>query len=164
MNEYVPIIVSVIAGLFALWSAVFTWRLKQSSDKKMRDIGKEEAAYNELKSLYIKIHQTFEDLIKETRSYGKSDLNAKFSALTAEVRMLASPEAITKYQQVSDLYQEWAPLYFRAYPAPQNGFMIIQAPDPTLKYKEPEKVAYDQFYEKYQDFIEHLRSEIAVNT
>lgn len=164
MNEYVPIIVSVIAGLFALWSVIFTWQLKQSSDKKNRNLGKEEAAYNDLKSLYIKIHQSFEDLIKETRSYGKSDLNARFSALTAEMRLLASPEAIAKYHQVSELYQEWAPLYCRAYPPSKNGIMIIQSPDPTLKYKEPEKVAYDRFYEKYQDFINHLRSEIAVNT
>ncbi|MGI2114405.1 hypothetical protein ACRN9G_12530 [Shewanella frigidimarina] len=164
MNDYVPIIVSVIAGLFALWSAVFTWRLKQSSDKNMRDLGKEEAAYNELKSLYIKIHETFEDLIKKTRTHGNSDLNSRFSSLTAEVRMLASPEAITKYFQVADLYQEWASLYLKAYPEPKNGIMMIQSPDPTLKYKEPEKDAYDRFYKEYQNFIDHLRTEIAVNT
>ena len=159
-----PIIVSVIAGLFALWSAVFAWRLKQSSEKRLRELSKEESAYKELKSLYIKIHETFEDLIKETQTYGKKELSSRFSTLTAEVRMLASEDAIAKYQQVSDLYQEWAPLYQQAYPAPKDGILIIQSPDPTLKYKEPEKVAYDLFYEEYQNMVNCLRSEIALNT
>jgi len=164
MKEYVPIIVSVIAGLFALWSAVFTWRLKQFSEKRMREQSKEETVHDELKSLYIKIHETFEDLIKETRNYGKSDLNSRFSTLTAEVGILAPAEVISRYQQVADLYEEWAPLYLKAYPAPKNGFLLIQSPDPTLKYKEPEKEAYDRFYEEYKNLVNCLRSEIAVNT
>ena len=164
MKEYVPILVSVIAGLFALWSAVFTWRLKQSSEKKMHELSKEEATYNELKSLYVKIHETFEDLIKGTRNYEKSDLNSRFSTLTAEVGILASAEVIDKYHQVADLYQEWAPLYLKAYPAPKNGVLLIQSPDPTLKYKEPEKEACDRFYEEYKNLVKCLRSEVGVNT
>ncbi|RUR28080.1 hypothetical protein [Vreelandella nanhaiensis] len=164
MKEYVPIIVSVIAGMFALWSAVFTWRLKQASDKRMRELSKEEAAHNELKALYVKIHETFEDLIKESRNYKKSDLNSRFSTLTAEVGLLASTEVVGRYHRVADLYQEWAPLYLKAYPAPKNGVLLIQSPDPTLKYKEPEKEAYDRFYEEYSNLIKSLRGEIGVNT
>tara|TARA_R100000687_G_C6449567_1_gene164519 strand:- start:1942 stop:2436 length:495 start_codon:yes stop_codon:yes gene_type:complete len=160
MKDYVPIIVSVIAGLFALWSAVFTWRLKQASEKKIRELSREESIYAELKSLYIKIHETYEDLIKETRGYGKSSLNSRFSKLTAEVQMLASPEVIERYKRVSELYQEWAPLYLKAYPPPKNGVLLIQSPDPTLKYKEPEKEAYDSFYDEYNNLVKSLRSEI----
>ena len=106
MKEYVPIFVSIIAGVFAVGSAIFTWNLKQSSEKRIRELSKEDKVYSESKSLYIKIHEIFEDLIKETRAHDKSNLNSRFSKLTAEVGILAPQELISKYQKVADLYQE----------------------------------------------------------
>ena len=151
---------SVIAGLFALWSAVFTWRLKQLSEGRMRELSKEESAYSELKALYIRVHETFENLIKETRNHGKSNLNSQFSALTAEVGILASEEVRNAYQTVAELYHEWEPLYLKAYPEPKDGVHLIRAPDPTLKYKEPEKDAFDRFYTEYKNLVRCLREEV----
>lgn len=167
MKEYIPIIVSVLAGLFALFSAVTAWRLKHNSDEKVREALAKDSAYKELKDLYVTVHETFEELIKETKSHGSSDLSSRFSKLTAELQMIASDKVMENYLQVADSYSDWASLFHKAYPAPKkigdSSYIMLQSPDPTLKYKEPEKVAYDKFYDGYQELIKTMRSEVAVN-
>jgi len=69
-----------------------------------------------LEALYIKIHEMIEELIKTTKAYEKTDLNSKFSNLTAEVRMIATQSIVNKYNHVAGLYDDWASLYIKAYP------------------------------------------------
>jgi hypothetical protein len=56
-------------------------------------------------------------------------------------------------------------LYFKALPAPQKigdqTYITIQSPDPTLKYKQPKKEAYDKFYSSYEELIKLMRVELA---
>lgn len=161
MKEYVPIIVSVVAGFLAMVSAFFAWKLKQSSESEIRAISKQDMRHSELKLLYIKINENFEALIKNTKLHSEENLNSKFSNLTAEVRMLASEHVVQMYLSVADLHHEWAALYFKAYPPVKNGILIIQSPDPTLKFKVPEKVAYESFYNEYQKLILAMRTELS---
>lgn len=167
MKEYLPVIVSVLAGLFALFSAITTWRLKHSSDEKVRNALAKDSAYKELKNLYVTVHEMFEELIKETKSYESSDLSSRFSKLTAELHMIASDKVIESYLEIADNYTEWVDLFHKAYPAPKkigdSSYIMLQSPDPTLKYKEPEKVAYDKFNDGYQELIKTMRAEVAVN-
>jgi hypothetical protein len=162
-----PVIISVLAGLFALFSVITTWRLKHSSDEKVREALAKESAYKELKILYVTVHEMFEELIKETKSYESNDLSRRFSKLTAELQMIASDKVIESYLKIADNYSEWGDLYRKAYPAPEkigdSSYIMLRSPDPTLKYKEPEKVAYDKFYNGYQELIKTMRSEVAVN-
>lgn len=166
MKEYIPIIVSIIAGIFAISSAIFTWKLKQSSEKSLRTLSKKDKHHNELKTLYIKVHEMFEEAIKAIQEYKNNDLNSRFSTLTAEIKMIASKEVIEKYNQVAALCDDWAALYYKAYPAPKNGYNIIYSKisDPTLHHKDPEKNAYNQFYVEYEHLIELMRSELANET
>ncbi|MGS0725122.1 hypothetical protein ACVBKF_02960 [Shewanella sp. 0m-11] len=167
MKEYLPVIVSVLAGLFALFSAITTWRLKHNSDENVRTALAKDSAYKELKDLYVKVHEMFEELIKETKTYKSSDLSSRFSKLTAELHMLASSEVVEVYLEIADDYSDWAYLYNKAYPAPEkigdSSYIKVQYPDPTLKYQEPEKLAYDKFYKGYQGLIKTMRSEVAIN-
>jgi hypothetical protein len=119
-----------------------------------------------LEALYIKVHEMMEELIKTTKYYEKTDLNSKFSKLTAEVRMIASPSITKKYNYVANLYDDWASLYIKAYPKPKNGFQIIYSSnsDPTKKYKKPEEEAYQKFYQEYESLIKEMRSEIQNKT
>ncbi|MBU0626062.1 hypothetical protein KKH82_01185 [Patescibacteria group bacterium] len=119
-----------------------------------------------LEALYIKVHEMMEELIKTTKSYKKTDLNSKFSKLTAEVNMIASPSIAKKYNNVADLYNDWASLYNEAYPEPKNGIQIYYSSnaDPTEKYQKPEKEAYEKFYQEYENFIKEMRFEIQNET
>ncbi|MCB4762135.1 MAG: hypothetical protein LGB78_09845 [Sulfurovum sp.] len=119
-----------------------------------------------LEALYIKVHEMLEELIKTTKSHKKTDLNSKFSKLTAEVRMVASPSITKKYNYVADLYNNWASLYIKAYPKPKNGIQILYSSnsDSTKKYQEPEKEAYEKFYQEYENLINEMQSEIQNET
>jgi len=119
-----------------------------------------------LEALYIKIHEMMEELIKTTKAYEKTDLNSKFSKLTAEVRMIASPSIAKKYNNVADLYDDWASLYIEAYPEPKNGIQILYSSnsDPTKKYQKPEKEAYQKFNQECENLIQEMRSEIQNET
>lgn len=160
MKEYLPIIVSIISGLFAIVVIIFKWIFKKSTDKQLRALSQ----FDELKNLYIKTYEMFEELIKVTKNHKESDLNSQFSKLTAEINMLAPIEIIEKYKLVADLYEEWANFYPKAYPPSKNGYKIIYSKsiDPTLKYKELEKNSYEIFYKEYKDLCELIRSQIKI--
>lgn len=119
-----------------------------------------------LESLYIKIHEMMEELIKTTKTYEKTDLNSRFSKLTAEVRIMATQSIVNKYNAVADLYDDWASLYIKAYPEPKGGIQLIYSSnaDPTKKYQKPEKEAFENFYKEYEDLIKEMRSEIGNKT
>lgn len=132
---------------------------RNNSNNKLSQKEKSEA-------LYIKIHEMIEELIKATKNYEKTDLNSKFSKLTAEVRMIATQKIVNRYNNVADLYDEWSSLYFEAYPEPKNGISILYSSnaDPTKKYKEPEKEAFEIFYNEYEELIKEMRFEIRNKT
>ncbi|RLA84139.1 MAG: hypothetical protein DRG78_02305 [Epsilonproteobacteria bacterium] len=139
-----------------LFGALIAQELRSSSsDNKLSQKEK-------LEALYIKIHEMIEELIKATKAYEKTDLNSKFSKLTAEVRMIATQSIVNKYNDVADLYNDWASLYIEAYPEPKGGIQILYSSnaDPTKKYQKPEKEAFENFYKEYEKLIKEMRSEI----
>ena len=84
--------------------------------------GKTSKKKEKLEALYTKVHEMMEELIKVTKTHQASnDLNSQFSKLTAEVTMLASPSIIKQYNNVANLYDEWASIYTEAYPKAKNG-------------------------------------------
>lgn len=130
------------------------------------NLNKKLSQKEKLESLYIKIHEMIEELIKTTKMYEETDLNSRFSQLTAEVRMMATQQIVQKYNSVADLYDDWASLYIKAYPKPKNGIEILYSEnaDPTKKYKIREREAFEKFYEEYEHLIEAMRSEIQSKT
>ncbi len=127
-------------------------------DKEIRKFSKEEKAYDELKSLYIKIHEMIEEAIKTTKNNSFHNLNTQFSKLTAEVQIIASEKVIEKYLNVANLFQDWANIYRKAYP--NTNILYSKSIDPTLKYKENEKEIYSKFDKEYQELIKMMRTEL----
>lgn len=164
MKEYITIIAAVVAGLFTIVSAVIMWKLSYKTSEKGREQASVEIKFNEKKTLYVRTHELYESAIKCTRNYENQHLSELFSKLTAEINLIASDDVVKQYFYVADLFQDWIPLYLKAFPAPtkmgDHSYTIIQAPDPTLKYKQSEKQAYDKFYSGYQELIKLMRVEL----
>lgn len=131
-------------------------------DKEIRKFSKEEKAYDELKSLYIKIIEMMAEAIKITENHDSNNLNTQFSKLTAEVQIMASEKVSEKYLNVANLFQNWANIYNKAYP--NTNILYSKSIDPTLKYKENEKEIYSNFYEEYQELIKIIRAELRLKT
>jgi len=127
-------------------------------DKKIKEFSKKDKAYEELKILYIKIHEMIEETIKKVENSDVNNLSSQFSKITAEVQMTCPNNIIEKYLIVARLCQDWTSLYMQAYP--NNNMIYSKNIDPTLKYKEPEKKAYDKFYKEYQNLIQEMRSDL----
>ncbi|MGF1723621.1 hypothetical protein [Photobacterium nomapromontoriensis] len=166
MKEYVAIIAAVVAGLFTIISAFIVWKLAHKTSESAREQAKEDAKFNEKKALYVKTHELYESAIKCTKNYNNNHLSELFSKLTAEINLIASDDVAKQYFYVADLFQDWIPLYLKAFPAPikigeYSCNIIIQSPDPTLKYKQPEKEAYEKFYSSYEELIKLMRIELA---
>lgn len=165
MKDYVAVIAAIIAGLFTIISSFIMWQLKRKTDERLQEKSLNEAIFNEKKTLYVRTHELYERAIKSTRNYQNSHLLDLFSKLTAEINLIASDDVIQQYFYVANLFQEWIPLYLKAYPAPKkmgdSSYIILQSPDPTLKFKQLEKEAYDKFYSGYQELIKLMRIELA---
>jgi len=119
-----------------------------------------------LETLYIKVHEMMEELIKATKTYEKINLSSKFSKLTAEIQIIAKPSIIKQYKKVTNLYTDWASLYIKAYPKPKNGMQILYSEnaDPTKKYQKLEKEIYEKFYKEYENLINDMHFEIEKKT
>ncbi|EHV5548609.1 TPA: hypothetical protein ACMD0U_003515 [Vibrio parahaemolyticus] len=165
MKEYVAVIAAVVAGVFTIVSAITMWKLTHRTSEIAREQATADAKFNEKKALYVRTHELYESAIKCTKNYESNNLSEAFSKLTAEINLIASSDVAKQYFYVADLFQDWMPLYFKAFPAPQKigdqTYITIQSPDPTLKYKQPEKEAYEKFYSSYEELIKLMRVELA---
>ncbi|WP_421848566.1 hypothetical protein [Marinomonas sp.] len=164
MKEYVAVIAAIVAGLFAFISALTMWRLTHKTSEISRQQAMADAKFNEKKTLYVRVHELYESAIKCTKSYKNDNLTESFSKLTAEINLIASDEIVKQCFYVAELFQDWISLYFKAFPAPQKigdqSYIMLQSPDPTLKYKKPEKEAYDKFYRSYEELVKLMRAEL----
>ena len=91
-----PAIVAVIAGVFAVVSAVIAWRLKNSSDEKAREVSFEKERRDEIKQLYTNVFVLFEQAMRQVSNREAFSLSREFSEATARIHLLA-PEEITNH-------------------------------------------------------------------
>lgn len=164
MKEFVPAIAAIIAGVFAIVSPFITWKLKNASDERalQKSLGKERR--DEIKRLYSDIYVSFEQAIRRVLNREKFTLAQETSEINAKVRLLAPEKIVRQYFVVASLLENWSKLQARAMPQQYRVGDVtvetIQAPDPTRKYKEPAKVAYDELQEALNNLIDFMRVEL----
>lgn len=79
MKEYVPVIASIIVGIFAVISAFMAWKFKSSSDKRRNEVSLSREKYDEVKLLYITTFQLFEEAMKQVLNRSQFNLSEAFS-------------------------------------------------------------------------------------
>ncbi|EGQ7962780.1 hypothetical protein AB0522_004589 [Vibrio parahaemolyticus] len=165
MKEYVAVVSAVVAGLFTVFSAIIMWKLTHKTSENSRKQAELDSKFKEKKALYVKTHELFESAIKCTKNYQNTHLSESFSQLTAEINLLASDDVILQYNYVGEAFQDWIPLYVSAFPPPtkigDQSYIMMQSPDPTVKYKQPEREAFHKSYSGYEELIKLMRTELA---
>lgn len=159
MKDYIPLVVSCIAAVTSVGTAIFVWRLNKSDEKDRRIYERQDAERKELKDLYLRIHEAFEELIKNTKSHRKNSETSKvFSTLTSEVQLIASKDVVDQFSKVADLYHNWLPNYLEAYPPPKNGFSVIRGSIQQGPLDEANERSFEPFYKEYKVLVELTRS------
>lgn len=165
MKDYVAIIAALIAGLFAVVSALIAWRLKNSSDDQARKVSLEKERRDEIKGLYQDTFALFEQAIRQVQHREHFSLATEFSQTTAKMHLLAPQEIADQYLKVSCLFENWSHLQAKASPRQLdlNGqtVTLIQSPDPTAEFKEPAKTAYESLITELQNLTKAMRKELA---
>ncbi len=167
MKDYVAAVAAVIAGIFAIASALIAWRLKNSSDDRTRKSSLEKERRDEIKGLYENTFSIFEQAILQVQRREQFSLAREFSQINAKMHLLAPQEIADQYLKVSCLLEDWARLHAKGSPRQLdlNGQMatLIQSPDPTAEFKEPAKAAYESLIAELQNLTKAMRKELAAD-
>jgi hypothetical protein len=161
MNEYV----AVITGVFALLAAFFGWKLKTSSDKAARNLAIEKERRDEIKLLYENTFVLFEQAILHVKQREKFTLGHEFSQTNAKMHLVAPTAIADQYLVAASLLEEWSKLHAKASPRQieigGQTATVIQAPDPTVPFKEPAKKAYETLLVELQKLTQLMRVDLA---
>lgn len=150
------IVTSLVAGIFVLIAAYLAWRLRISEKHAALMVEKRK----EKEELYKKIHRTFDGMIQAVKRHERTAMQKEVIELNAEVALLASDEFGALYEESCQNLEEWTAVFPKAWPDTN----LLQAPDPTAKYKEQERAAYQQFLENLQKLNTFMKADLNENT
>lgn len=164
MSEYVATLTAVVSGIFLIVAGAVTWKLKSSTDEKDRALSKTKERREELKLLYSSVFVAMEQTIKKVLSGEDFSLDKEMSSINAKVRLLASKPVEEQYCEVAALVAEWSELQAAATPrrmvVGDQTVTILQAPDPTAKFKKPAEDAYEKLQSELEQLVELMRNEL----
>jgi hypothetical protein len=164
MKDYVLVISAVVAGVFAIASALIAWTLKNSSYNQRDQLSHAKEKYEEAKSLYTTTFKLFEESIRQVLNRQQFILSQAFSENNAKIHLLAPQNVIEQYSEAASLLKSWSILYAKASPKQikigDQTATIIQAPDPAVKYKEPAELEYKKMQDSLQKLVDIMRSQL----
>jgi hypothetical protein len=165
MQEFVAVFSNAVTGLFALLAAFFAWRLKGKGEDKDRRAVLAIERHKELTELYAQVFMTIEQAMKNAIAQEPFELTEERSRVNAKVRLLGSEAVNLAYDDVSQKLQEWSALHVAASPRRttigDHTFTVLQAPDPTEKYKGPAEEAHKALHEALQILQARMRAELS---
>ena len=164
MSEVVPIVSAALAGIFALAAGYLAWRQKRHSDDRERELSMAKERREELKRLYSDVYVLVEQRIKCIRAFEPAESGKGLSEVNSRVRLLAPEVVVERYMTVVHQLDEWAVLFFNASPrrmkVGEETMIVLQAPDPTEKYKQPEREAHEKLQDSVQSLIDAMRDDL----
>lgn len=159
-DYYSKIIPPIIAGIFAIISAYFAWKLKKQSE----ELSQKNKKHEEIKELYLSVFELFEKTTHEVRKIECNIPHSEFHKTHAKIHLLASDSVAKLYDEACSTLQDWISLHFKSTPPTQkfgdHYVTTIQAPDPTAKYKEPAQKAYDVYRVALNSLTEQMKKEL----
>lgn len=158
--NYVPIIATILSGLFALLTAYYAWLLKKRSE----EMNKRDRARAERIAIYSDVYVLFESAMHEVLSYKDYTLQERFSKMNAKMELLAEEQVKEQYFECCGLLEAWSKLHYKSRrPTQKVGDMTIttyQRPDPTEQYRKLAESSYFELKEKLADLTTLLRQSL----
>ncbi|EBI9729788.1 hypothetical protein KNA66_001102 [Salmonella enterica] len=166
-KDIISLISPVVAGLFTIATAFLAWKLnsklnKSNIEKEQKNIRREETI-----QLYTDIYIIFEKSINQVRNHEEFSLYESFIKLNARIHLLAPDELCRLYFDACEAFTEWSELFKKSSPPRtkigDKVIMTFQSPDPTKKYKEHEKEAYEMLMDKIQNLTKNMKIDLSKN-
>jgi hypothetical protein len=168
MKEYVAIVAAAMSGAFAVVSACIAWWLKSHSDRAQVERTEAKEKHAEIRELYTRAFRLFEDAARLIHRDEGASIEEDFARLNADMHLLGSDAVAGLYEKAAISLSEWSRLYAKATPRQQKigdqTLTILQAPDPTAKYKEPERQAFEDLQEKLRALHAQMKAELRSST
>ena len=120
----------------------------------------------ELKCLYTGIFSLLEQTIRQVFASQEFNLAKEWADATAKIQLLAPNRIRDQYEEVSIRLSEWSRLYAQSTPRQirvrdlDMTVTMIGSPDPTEKYREPAKAAYDSLQSELRTLMAYMRAEL----
>lgn len=165
MQEFAAVLGNAVTGLFTLLGGFLAWRLKRKDEDKDRKTTRAFERRRELVELYAQTFSSLEQAIKCAREQEPYELTAERTLLNAKIRLLGSEDTNLAYDEVAEKLQTWSALHFAASPrrmkVGEQAMVMLQAPDPTEKYKVPAQEAHKALHEALQLLRRRMQSDLS---
>lgn len=164
MQEFAAVLGNAITGLFTLLGGLVVWRLKRKDEDKDRKATQVFEKRKELVELYAQTFSSLEQAMKCAMKQEPYDLTPERTLLNAKIRLLGSEETNLAYDDVAEKLQTWSALQVAASPRKmkvgEQTIEILQAPDPTEKYKVPAQEARKALHEALQVLRQRMQADL----
>ena len=118
----------------------------------------------ELVELYAQAFTSLEQAMRCAIEREPYELTAERSLVNAKVHLLGSEPVNLAYDDVADKLQNWSALHVAASPRRtkmgDQTVVLLQAPDPTEKYKAPAQEAHNALHDALQVLRERMQNDL----
>jgi hypothetical protein len=164
MQEFSAILGNVVTGLFTLLGGFVAWRLKRKDESTDRKTKQAIESRKELIEIYAQTFSSLEQAMKCVKEQESYELTPEKTLLNAKIRLLGSEETNLAYDEVAEKLQTWSVLYVAASPkrmkVGEQTVVILQAPDPTEKYKVPAQEAQKVLHEAFKVLRKRMQTDL----
>lgn len=164
MKELIPVVSALVSGLFTFISGVFLWKMKKNFDESNRKATIIEKKMEEKKQLYLDVHKIMDRTIHEITTRQRVSTLDEFHSVSAKVSLIAPGHISILYIECCQLLDNWSVLYERSLPKQievgNYKTTLIQAPDPTVKFKKPANDAFEELQRNLMKLIDKMREDL----
>ena len=165
MQEFAAVLGSAVTGLFTLLGGLVAWRLKRKDEDGDKKIARSLERRRELVELYAQVFSSLEQAMKCAIEQETFELTPERTLVNAKVRLLGSESVNLAYDDVADKLKTWSALHVAASPRKamfgERTVVVLQAPDPTEKFKISAREAHKVLHESLQILRERMHAELS---
>ena len=164
MHEFAAVLGNAVTGLFTLLGGVVLWRLKRKEEESDKKIARSLERRRELVELYAQVFSSLEQAMKCAIEQEMFELTPERTLINAKVRLLGSESVNLAYDDVADKLKTWSKLYVATLPQKakigEQTVVVLQAPDPTEKFKIPAQEAHKALHGSLQDLRKRMHADL----
>ncbi len=156
MRELSDVLPSVVTGLFTLLAGALVWLGARIKEDGERAANQAKEKRSELLDIYAEAICSIEQAVKCIKQRKPFDLAPDSSLSNAKITLLGSKATCRAYGDVNDSLEAWSRLYVLAAPVTN----LVQAPDPSRKYREDASKAFEEMRSKIDRLLDLMKQDL----